>query len=337
MTKKKKPLKTVAGVQKPLSFAFGDPEPLRSPRLIDLLGVFPAANGEYYIPPVDLWGLSQMRYANGQHGSCIVFRRNMAANAYRGGGLSQNDFAAVAMDLLTFGQAYLQIFRNHLGIPVRISHVPALNMRVMTEHRGYRMLRGDVYGRDVDFPENEIFMIKEYDTSQQIYGVPDWLGGLQSALLNQEATMFRRKYFINGAHLGYILYTSATDIDEEYEEAFKKLIRDGKGGGNFKTAYVHLPGAGKDGIQIIPIGDISQKDEFLNIKNVSANDVREAHRVPPVLMGIVPTGTASLGDPIKVEKTYLKTEVKSFCKKFMALNAELPKALQLKFHFPEDE
>lgn len=322
---------------KPLCFAFGDPEPLRSPRLIDLLGVFPAACGDYYVPPVDLWGLSQMRYANGQHGSCIVFRRNMAANAYIGGGLSQDDFAAAAMDLLTFGQTYIQVFRNYLGKPVRIRHVPGLNMRVMTENRGYRMLRSSVDGADVDFPENEILMLKEYDTSQQIYGVPDWLGGMQSALLNQEATLFRRKYYINGAHLGYILYTSAADIDEEYEEAFKKMVRDGKGGGNFKTAYVNLPGAGKEGIQIIPIGDISQKDEFLNIKNVSANDVREAHRVPPVLMGIVPTGTSSLGDPVKVEKTYIKTEVKSICKKFMALNAELPPALQLKFYFPDDK
>ena len=50
--------------------------------------------------------------------------------------------------------------------------------------------------------------VKEYDEIQQIYGMPDWLGGLQSALLNEDATLFRRRYYVNGAHLGYILYTN---------------------------------------------------------------------------------------------------------------------------------
>lgn len=314
-------------------FKFGDPEPVHGKNWISLLGVFPNLSGEYYIPPIDLWGLSQMRIANGQHGSCIVFRRNMVENAYRGGGLSLGDISNCATDFLTFGQSYIQIFRNRLGEILRLRHVPGLNMRVRPNDKGYRMLRSNSGEKDIDFPEDEIVMIKEYDTGQQIYGIPDWLGGMQSALLNQEATLFRRRYYVNGAHMGYILYTSSENLSEEDEESIKNAIRDGKGIGNFKAAYFHIPGGKEKDIQIIPIGDISQKDEFLNVKNMTANDVREAHRTPPVLMGIVPTGTSSLGDPIKVKATYIETEVAALCRKFEQLNNILPSSLRLKFDY----
>jgi len=318
-------------------FRFGDPEPATGRSFTSLLGVFPSLSGEYYVPPIDLWGLSQMRSANGQHGSCIVFRRNMVENAYRGGGLQLADLSRCATDFLTFGHCFVQVFRDAFGNILRLGHVPALNMRVRTEGNGYRLLRSDPNGKDVDFPEHEILMIREYDTGQQIYGIPDWFGGMQSALLNEEATLFRRKYYVNGAHLGYIMYTSAENLSEEDEDAIRKAIRDGKGIGNFKAAYFHIPGGKEKDIQIIPIGDISQKDEFLNVKNISANDVREAHRTPPVLMGIIPQGTSSLGDPIKVKTTYIETEVAALGRKFEQLNDILPPAKRLKFDYTTKE
>lgn len=334
MSRRRKTPPPAATRDKPqFHFRIDDPEPVSGSNIINLLGTFADLGGEYFVPPIDLAGLSKMRFANGQHGSCIVFRRNMAENAYRGGALSLEDLSAAATDLLTFGQAYLQVFRNYLGVIVRLGHIPALNMRVRTEKRGYRLLRSRSSETDVDFPPDEIMMIKEYDTGQQIYGVPDWLGGMQSALLNCDATLFRRKYYINGAHLGYILYTNDENLDEASENAIRDAVRKGKGVGNFKTAYFHIPGGGEKAFQIIPIGDISQKDEFLNIKSISANDVREAHRVPPVLMGIAPTGTGSLGDPVKVSRTYVETEVSAICRKFERLNDRLPAALRLKFDY----
>ncbi len=315
-----------------ISFAFADPEPVHGRDIISLLGVFPSFNGQYYVPPVDLPGLSKLRYANPQHGSCIVFRRNMAENAYQGGGLSVGDLSSAVTDFLTFGHCYVQFFYNRLGQPVRLGHVPAINMRVRTDG-AYRQLRANLSEEDIDFQPGEIAMIKEYDTHQQIYGIPDWLGGMQPALLGESATLFRRKYYINGAHLGYILYTNDENFDEESEQMIKDAIKNGKGIGNFKTAYFHIPGGHEKAFQIIPIGDISQKDEFANVKSISANDVREAHRVPPVLMGVVPTGTSSLGDPLKFTATYIETEVKSLCRKFERLNDLLPASLQLRFSY----
>jgi len=312
------------------AFSFGEPEEVQNSRLLDYLGVFPDVCGEYYLPPIQLSGLSMMRRANGHHGSCVLFRRNMLTNAYKSGALTISDFRNAATDLLTFGNAYLQILRNAFGNPTGLRHVPGLNMRVKTDG-GFRKLYPN--GQNVDFDEQDIIHLQEYDTQQQIYGIPDWIGGLQSALLNQDATLFRRKYFVNGAHLGYILYTSDPKMDPALVKELQDKVKQGKGVGNFKSLHVHIPNGGEKAFQIVPIGDISQKDEFANIKNVSANDVREAHRVPPLLMGVVPQGTSSLGDPIKVKQVYIETEVRGMAQNFMALNDQLPKKLQLVFDF----
>lgn len=314
-----------------VQFSFGDPEPVHDEHILDFLGVFQEAGGEYYIPPVSLSGLAKMRRANGHHGSCILLRRNAVANAYQGGGLSVQDFRRAATDLLSFGNAYLEKVRNGFGMVTGMVHVPAINMRVLSGCTGFRRLLSG--GRYIDFGTDEIFHIKEYDEIQQIYGLPDWLGGMQSALLNQDATLFRRRYYVNGAHLGYILYTNDPKMAPGTKTALEQKFREGKGVGNFKSSYIHIPGGTEKAIQIIPIGDISQKDEFMNVKNISANDVLTAHRVPPVLMGIVPSGNSSLGDPEKYEGVYNRTEVRAVCQNFIDINDELPPKLRLKFNF----
>ena len=317
-------------------FSFGEPEPVRSERLLDYLGVFMETGGEYYLPPISFANLAKMRRANCQHGSCILLRRNLAANAYSGGAFSVRDFRAAVTDFLSVGNAFGEVVRNGLGNITRLIHVPAINMRVRTFGKGYRRLLPG--GQYIDFAPEEILHIREYDEIQQVYGIPDWLGGLQSALLNEDATLFRRRYYVNGAHLGYILYTNDPKMSPAVKTALEEKFRQGKGVGNFKSSYIHIPGGQEKAIQIIPIGDISQKDEFANIKNLSASDVLTAHRVPPVLMGIVPSqGSGGLGDPEKIERVYIRTEVRAVCQNFLDVNDQLPPRLRLKFNFKVEQ
>ena len=46
----------------------------------------------------------------------------------------------------------------------------------------------------------------EPDLNQEIYGLPEYLSAMPSALLNDSATLFRRKYYINGSHAAFIMY-----------------------------------------------------------------------------------------------------------------------------------
>jgi capsid portal protein len=46
----------------------------------------------------------------------------------------------------------------------------------------------------------------EPDINQEVYGLPEYLGALHAAWLNESATLFRRRYYENGSHAGFILY-----------------------------------------------------------------------------------------------------------------------------------
>ena len=135
-------------------------------------------------------------------------------------------------------------------------------------------------------PEDVIWLA-QYDPVQQVYGQPDYLGGLQSALLNQDATMFRRKYFLNGAHMGFIFYATDPNMDDDTEEEMKEMIASSKGVGNFRSMFVNIPDGKPDGIKLIPVGDIATKDEFAAIKGITAQDVLTSHRFPAALAGII--------------------------------------------------
>lgn len=116
------------------------------------------------------------------------------------------------------------------------------------------------------------------------------------------------------------------------EEEIEQQLRDSKGIGNFSTILVNIPGG--DAIKFIEMGDILAKDEFANVKNISAQDILNAHRFPAGLAGIVPQNAAGLGDPEKAETTYKRNEVYPLQRRLaMAIKSdpEVPERLHLTF------
>lgn len=76
----------------------------------------------------------------------------------------------------------------------------------------------------------------------------------------------------------------------------------------------------RDGIQIIPLSEVAAKDEFLNIKNVSLDDMNAAHRVPPQMLGIIPNNTGGFGDVEEARRVYVRNELMPPIKRFEELN-----------------
>ena len=147
------------------------------------------------------------------------------------------------------------------------------------------------------------------DVHQEVYGLPEYLAALNSAWLNESSTLFRRRYYENGSHAGFILYISDPAQKEEDIDNIRKALRDARGPGNFRNLFMYSPNGKKDGIQLIPISEVAAKDEFFNIKNVTRDDVLAAHRVPPQLMGIVPNNTGGFGDVEKAATVFYRNEI----------------------------
>ena len=116
-------------------------------------------------------------------------------------------------------------------------------------------------------------------------------------------------YYDNGSHAGCIIYVGTSQANAESVEAIKKTLTDSRGRGAFKNLFLHAPGGGKDGVQILPFQQITAKDEFLNIKGSARDDILAAHRVPPQLMGAMPDGNAAFGDVEKAARVFFINEL----------------------------
>lgn len=225
-----------------------------------------------------------------------------------------------ALDFMVFGEAYFQRLRNIIGQVLELRHLPAINMRRKVGG-GFVMLLPN--GQELHFAEDEVEHVMDYDVEQDVYGVPDYLGGLHSLLLNESATLFRRRYYNNGAHAGFIFYTNDPDLSEEDEDALKAQISASKGVGNFRSMFVNIPNGGEKAIQIIPVGDVATKDEFERVKNITRADVIAAWRMNPALAGIMPENAGGFGDIEKIDRVYTNNEIRPICQLFGQVNIAL--------------
>lgn len=161
------------------------------------------------------------------------------------------------------------------------------------EEGSYFQVRG--WRDEHEFRKDSICHLREADINQEIYGLPEWLSALQSALLNEAATLFRRKYYQNGSHAGFILYMTDAAQNEDFVTDLRGAMKSSKGPGNFRNLFMYAPGGKKDGIQLIPISEVAAKDDFGSIKNISRDDLLAALRIYPQLMGIVPQNSGGFG------------------------------------------
>lgn len=290
------------------NFSIGDPEPVIGGRSALLEYAHCMENGDWYEPPVSLPALARLLRVGAHHESALRFKVNVLASTFiPSQWLSADAFQSFALDFMVLGNGYLERRRNALGDLLELRHALGKYTR-----------RGIEPGRfffvtDVDqpheFPRHDLFHLREQDIHQEIYGLPPYLGALHSAMLNESATLFRRRYYNNGAHAGFILYVTDPAQSQGDIDKLRDTLTKTKGQGNFRNVFYYAPNGKKEGIQLIPISEVAAKDDFMNIKNASRDDVLAAHRVPPQLMGMLPNNVGGFGDVEKGALVFARNEI----------------------------
>nr|WP_244175346.1 phage portal protein [Actinobacillus porcitonsillarum] len=325
-------------------FSFSNQSELTAAPALDYVGLGFDDHYNCHLPPINRYALAKLPFQNAQHGGILHSRANMVSSGYLGGpALSRMEMRATCLNLIQFGDVALLKLRNGFGQVVKLHPLSSLYTRVRKDGGYSYLMKKSLYDTASEiyqYDAKDIIFIKLYDPMQQVYGSPDYVGGIQSALLNSDATVFRRRYFSNGAHMGFILYATDPDMSEEMENEVREKIEKTKGVGNFKSMFINIPDGKPDGVKLIPIGDTGTKDEFANIKNISAQDVLTAHRFPPGLGGIIPNNTGGLGDPLKYREAYQLDEViplQEIIEEAINSDFEIRKSLQVKFKKAETE
>ena len=291
----------------PQAFTFGEPEAVMDRReILDYVECW--LNGNWYETPISFDGLARSLRAATHHGSAVHFKAQVVASTFRPHKLlKRSTVQKLALDFITFGNGYLERVGNRLGGTLELRHGLAKYMRRGKDLDRYWFVRG--WQQEHEFAAGAICHVIEPDVHQEIYGLPQYLASLQSAWLNESATLFRRRYYDNGSHAGFILYLTDPAQNQDDVDAMRGALKSAKGRGNFKNLFYYSPNGKEKGIQLIPIGEATAKDEFFNIKNVSRDDQLAAHRVPPQLMGVVPANAGGFGDVVNAARVFARNEI----------------------------
>lgn len=94
-------------------------------------------------------------------------------------------------------------------------------------------------------------------------------------------------------------------------------------------------GDAEKAIKIIPVGDISTKDEFERIKKITLNDMLSMHRAQEALSGQTSGDSPGFGDLDKITRAYYNNEVVPLQQDIMEINEYLLAELQVSFAVPE--
>ena len=287
---------------------FGEAEPVLDGHALFEYGYCPKWL-DWYELPYDMLATAKLFRATSHHTSALIVKRNILTSDYIPHPLlSRHEFNALALNLLTFANCYVHVKRNLFGGIVGLGSRPALNMRRALDLSSYYQLGYDQIN-NYKFEPQDMIHIFETDIGQEIYGIPNYLSSVNAILLNEAATLFRRRYYKNGAHAGFILHmTDALQTQEDVDD-LEDSLENSKGAGNFKNLLVYTPGGTKDGVKVIPLAEVAAKDEFYNIKIASRDDQLAGHRIPPQLIGVVPQNAGGFGDIEKAAKVFYYNEI----------------------------
>jgi PBSX family phage portal protein len=277
-----------------LTVEFGDPEPVLNKRagIMDLLQS--RFNGRWYDTPIPMDGLSRAFRASPHHSSAMLLKRDMLlADFVPSKLLSPAEFSGLVLDYVVFGNGYLEELPNRFGTAARYERALAKYIRAGKERDAFFHVSG--WKNEQAFAPGSLTQIFQPSLDQEIYGIPEYLSALQSAFLNENATLFRRKYYLNGSHAGYILHLDGQFSDEDMD-GIRQAMKDSKGAGNFRNMLLQSTGGSKDSVKLIPISEVAAKDEFLGIKNTTRDDILAAHRTFPQLVAVVPQNTGGFGN-----------------------------------------
>lgn len=254
------------------------------------------------------------------HRSSIALKVNLlVAHQVSSRWLTADAFERFAQDFVQMGNGYVEWVPNLGGRLARVDYAPSLHMRAGIEPDVFWFVNGPIRQAH-QFEKGCVFQLQQPDVAQEIYGLPEWLSALQSGLLSENATLFRRRYYKNGAHAGFVFYLNEPLADQKTVDALTTQLGNAKGVGNFKNLFVYIPKGKKDGIQILPIADVMAKDEFASVKNISRDDLLAAHRVPPQLIGIIPQNNGGFGSVGEARDAFFETEIVPLMRRMLRMN-----------------
>ena len=217
-------------------------------------------------------------------------------------------------DYYTFGNAYYEIVHFEGG--VNIYHIDATKVRIAKDQENviispdwenYEQRKEDAevipfYPNFVRDKGNQrsVVHIKDYEPEFEYYGLPDYIAALEDISVNYEIGRWNNTKFKNHFQPSSIVEINGDMSDEEaealVEEARNKFTGEGNNG-----KILFLVKNGDTAPATVTTLDDKSEGNFLNLQNVTNQNIITAHRWQPSLSGLVSAGKMnSTGSEIRI-------------------------------------
>jgi len=319
-----------------MAFSFGETESvINDAGFMDGFGSFEDSSKGYWEPPIEKEGLAKMVRAHSTHGSMAQLKTNLIASHFDRSNkfVSYLDMFKMIMDWNVYGEFYFQFIVNRFNQLLAIKHLPAVSMRVSSEKGKFVKVASN--NKLIKFKKGEVVQVIRYHLENEKYGCPEYLGAFHSILLGEESILFKRRYYKNGAHMGYILFSQDPSLKPADEEKLKQALANSKGVGNFKSMFVNIPqSTAKEPLKLIPVGEVKSSDDITEVQKVTKENVVDAWRIPRALSN-AQTENGNTGDIVKATLVHTELEIIPTFPHIEMMNEFLPPKAHVKFNRPK--
>ena len=288
---------------------WGDPESaIEASRLELFTGSTLTHNGQYYEPPIPFEFLARLRRVNPHHSPLPEWVAGQVVRYLKPHPMIKRaELRRMLIDFETTGNGFLKRFTDNAGRTTRLMYQPTINTRRAADPMRYGFITPN--SREyVLFQFIDIVHFMQHDTVQQIYGMPYWLGAMQSILLGEDTRLFPRLFFKNGGSTGDMIVTSglAPKEQEGFEDTVSKVKRSGR---FLRMVFQFARGKIDDIIKVIPYSTGSDKIDFSKLANLSSDDILDAWGIRKELVGMTPDTPGGSGDLDKLNRAWYESGI----------------------------
>jgi hypothetical protein len=226
----------------------------------------------------------------------------------------QSVWKRVIDDYYTFGNAYYEIVSFEGG--VNIYHLDSTKIRISIDEENI-ILHPDwseyiqredeavlipFYPNFVKDGKNQrsVIHIKDYEAEFEYYGLPDYIAALEDISVNYEIGRWNNTKFKNHFQPSCIVEINGDMSDEEAEQLVEEARNKFTGEGNNGKILFLVKNGDTTPATVTNITDNSDGN-FLNLQNITNQNIITAHRWQPSLSGLVSAGKMnSTGSEIRI-------------------------------------
>ena len=197
--------------------------------------------------------------------------------------LSYTDlFELTTIHLEIFGEAYWEIVKDELGIPIALYPLRPDRIKLIPDPKRY--ISGYIYsvnGEEIRLDVNDVVHFRYHSPLNEFEALAPLKALIAPAILDLYAVAYNQRFFKHGTKIPGILTIDSSITEEEFDRIKNKIMQFYSG---VESAHKLLVLTGD--VKYQEVGTRPKDFEFLSLRKMTREEILAVLGVPPALVGI---------------------------------------------------